>query len=301
MQERRNYNSWWTAIPALPAARDTMAYHRLMRVFSDHTVHTNQSAYNAASERHMIVGFFENFAVDLEHRWIAALADRLGMLHGEIKEARWSYEFEEGVARSKRDGLGIADLVISWRDGAGLAAIVIEAKRPGGVSNQGVASKDDPRRGAYLTYRAMRACSRRMQMLLVSERDAPRLPADLQCDPRVISWEDIARLQIACLCRYAGSVAVEMIATLQDHHRLLGIRVQAEKPQDPLPRQPSEEAKRWLADYRNFISNRADLKPVPSTSWLANEPDQTAMRAAKRQSTRDREAAIWLCPQATEL
>jgi hypothetical protein len=289
---------WWTAIPALPSRRDTLAYRRLMRVFGDHTIGPAQSAYSATSERHLVASFFENFALDKEYRWIQRLALRLNMLCGTIHNAAWSYEYEDQLAISKRNGgPGIADVVVSWRDDAGDAVVVIEAKKPGGVRSVGLNDKDDPRRGAYLRYAKMQSISRRQQMLLVGHRDLARLPRELSKEPHVITWEELAAIQHECLIPYASERAAVFGACLQDHHSRLGLTVAPRMCANTIAainkNDPSVDITQWLASYLSYVNFTDQGESNPPFEWLRAEQGQDMIRAACKQTTAERERALW--------
>jgi hypothetical protein len=268
----------------------------MMRVFMDHTVGPAQGPYNPSAERHLVVSFFENFAIDTQHRWVRSLGERLGMVRGEISNACWSYEYEEKLATSRRNGgPGIADVVVSWRDEAGEAVIVFEAKRPGGVGKTGLAPEDDPRNGAYLQYARIRPIDRRQQMLLLAARDIHDLPNELRGDARVLAWEELAQMQLECTAEYAGSRCPELMDALLEHYATLGIQANIGDVPTPRESEASATAFTWLEHYRSFVENRRRVIPLPPIEWMAEEPDSVAFRSQRKQSTQQREEPLWRC------
>src|SRR5438105_7314954 len=103
--DRDHYPYWWQALIALPASNSEteVAYERLARIFRDQTRSTSpdpqtgrrgQEFTNPASETHLTVVLWENFAVFRPGVWIPHLwaAAQLKTPIGSVRDCRWSYQ-----------------------------------------------------------------------------------------------------------------------------------------------------------------------------------------------------------------
>jgi hypothetical protein len=202
--DQRFHRRWWTALPGLPASKNSRPYRRLQRQFADHTMNTCKRVnghflrgprgfYVEGREDHLVPAFFENFALFPNFYWLECVLSRLSVAWtGTITNAAWSYSYEEVLPGERRPR--IADVVIMWRDASGDGILVIEAKKPG-CGRNGVGKKDDPSNTYYLKYRAMRLITRQHQALLMDERDLRWLPLEMKDSRSVISWQELIAIQ----------------------------------------------------------------------------------------------------------
>lgn len=261
---------WWQRLAALPEAKNTIAYRRVMRLFADQTLKPGWGPYNWHSGSHLIVNIFENFTLDPRHLWIRWLADQLDMRVGEIRAASWSYEYQEKDIKDAH-----ADVIIGWRDDAGEAAIAIEAKRPGELAKFGLKPKDDPLLGHYLRYAAMADIPRRKQILLATKGELAMLQPHLRASSQILSWEELAAVQRTILTSYACASAERLHRDLRNHHAHLGI---AREPVEGIeitqqPASPEHDARvaRWSVGFDVYQHYRKDKEFLAPMNWLHDE------------------------------
>lgn len=295
------HDHWWTCFPAIPQDRADSSYARVMRVCADHTLNSpsgtsNRSVYKHGGEDHLVLAFFENFAIDTEGTWIAWLGDRLKMRAGKVTAFNWSYSFEERVRGEARPR--IADIIVCWKDDHGTAVIVIEAKRKGGIPVAGVNAKDDPRIGYYLDFSLVQRIPRKQQVLLIDEADVRRCDPELQSDPRLVTWQQLAAVQREIFeqaCPDGLRSAVRHRLTF--HHGELGLGPHIASEIAPVPDEIGAGVPKRLADWIQcsdaYIAVRRGQSPPVPFEWLTAELSREALLGSKRQLTRDREKPLW--------
>lgn len=204
---------WWMALMALPRTPDGDAYHRLHKIWADKTRFRDRDAsrrhefVSKGLETHLTATLWENFALFSPHSWLTALSGTAGthVDHAKTEHCNWCYGL-----RDKPTGR-IADVVIGF-DGVevGTGCYVIEAKRPG----EPLTSKDlDP--DYYLGLQAIARHASELRLIyLVGGREKQRVTKLLSSEPEkysrcsVISWEDLATLQIRLAQQLDASPAV---------------------------------------------------------------------------------------------
>jgi len=280
---------WWQRLAALPNAKNTLACRRVMRVFADQTMPESWGPYSWDSGSHLVVNVFENFSLDPLHLWVRWLANRLDLRAGEIRDARWSYEYQE------KDHDVHADVIIGWRDDAGEAAIAVEAKRPGELGKAPLNPKDDPLTGHYLDYAAMQGIPRRKQILLVSRSDLATLPSYLRASPQLLFWEELAAVQRAILTSYDCATAEDLHRGLRQHHAHLGIALEAAAALELSGSAASPEhdgrVALWLAGFDSYRHFRKDREFPAPMDWLHEELPMRELHKQKKLG-----AAEWFEP-----
>lgn len=299
------HDTWWKCFPSLPRDATGLQYQRIMRLYADHTLNglngcTNRSVYKDGGEDHLVLSFFENFVVDLKHMWVSRIAERLGLLAGSVSVAKWSYAYEERVFGETRPR--IADLVLHWKDDRGDAAVVIEAKRPKGIKPGILNDKDNPNSRYYLLYSRMLSIPRKEQMLLVDEMDVRKLPAELQQDPRVITWQQIAEIQREVFANITPpELRPAVMACLAAHHDLLGLpstTPSSVNVSECVEVRPDDNSAigHWLRCCESYLAARAQSsQQAPPYDWLLKEPSREKLLSSRRQSTQVRELPLWKC------
>ena len=239
--DQRFHRRWWTALPAIPARRDCLAYRRLWRQFADHTMNTfavtngifaprSRGFYVEGREDHLVPAFFENFALFPDFYWLESLLKQLGIhFEGSIRRARWSYSYSELLPG--KEGRPHADIVVMWHDNSGKAALVIEAKKPR-CGRKGFGTKDNPSNGYYLRYQEMRSIDRRHQGLIVDKCDLRILPDDMQNMKAVVTWQELITVQRNSVKHMEISQEISdlVLSRLDAHYADLGLELASDAP-----------------------------------------------------------------------
>jgi hypothetical protein len=172
------------------------------------------------------------------------------------------------------------------------------------MPRSGLNEKDDPRSGYYMKYSAMREMPRKQQMLLISTRDKEKLSGELRSDARVLTWEELARMQVEIFSELSpASVRPIVLERLSAHHHSLGLGQagvrcnSSEWDMDWNASEHPDSLRDWLKGCQSFFSARElDGIPAPPFEWLNEEPRREVLLGSKRQTTRHREMPLWKVP-----
>lgn len=131
---------WWEMLPAIPRRKDSHAYHRLRRVWFDHTV-ANHPFLTQHCEDHLSATLFENFVLFDPQEWLAAFCAYAGICPppDRLTTCEWGYQAQDEKTTK------MADVGIHARGAVGDCAILVEAKGKGGSLK-----KHDVCPGSYL-------------------------------------------------------------------------------------------------------------------------------------------------------
>ncbi len=194
---------WWQVLPAIPLAKDTLAYRRLARVWRDRTrFHGKRETDNGrryqefvkpTHETHLTATLWENFVLFEPSVWLSRLMERAGLAwhFGRIEEMHWSYEWEFKVPQTR-----IADVVIHCKvaDGSDVI-VVVESKNLG----KGLASKDQ-NLSTYLDSPLLLSMTdKRILLYLVDESVKPTITTEIRedgCLSGIVTWQQLGGLQI---------------------------------------------------------------------------------------------------------
>lgn len=321
---RRAHKVWWTCLPVLPRDRSHWPYSMLRRQWFDHTMNTfrqdgsggwrpnSRGFYTEAAEDHMTVVLFHIWAALPDGAWVPALLKAFGVqATGQVCTVRWAFSVEDGYAGPQIGrNFRIADIVLCWRDCAGDGVLVIETKKPGGALKSG----DHPERTLYLRMNAIERVPRRHYGLLVDARDLSRARSTMGTPTPIITWAQLAALQIEAIGR--AKLAAEIEARVRSFIAVMYGRNGVPLPgEQPLPADPAAGA---LERYReiealNEPENVRDLliaaeiaqaveagvMPQPPFPWLAAEPKAIDIYLAGRdkrpgsQTTQERRIQWW--------
>lgn len=316
---RRVHRLWWTCLPAIPSSPLSPGYHRLRRVWFDHTMNTFKQLsdstwrpnargfYTEGTEDHVTPILFETFSVLPETLWVPALLSRMGIsVDGSIKRANWCYSFEQAYEGRK---FCIADIVLAWEDNAGQAVLVIEAKMPG----VGLTSKDLPTTAPYLKMSSICSIKRRHYRLLIDERDRLNTESLMPAGAPNLTWQDLASVQIAAAQLMAVSTEIRdrftsTIEWLFIHHKVMSPSAYSPNPSyqgtiDEYARIRSEGLDRKLTEF--FVgaaccgSALRGVMPEPPYDYLGAEPvaldvyRSGKQRTPGSQTTLDRRVEHW--------
>jgi hypothetical protein len=302
---------WWTALPAIPSSRLSLAYRRLKRQFADHTMNTwtacgdairpgGRGFYVEGREDHLVPAFFEDFSLFPDFGWFEDLL-RLADVptRGAITRLAWSYSYESRVLSETRPR--IADVVFMWEDRGGKGVLVVEAKKA--MGNPTISEKDLPQSGYYLQYQAFHPVDRRHQVLLVGAEFAKRALAGIG---GVLTWQQLADLKLSAamnLTNPSREIGDLIQTRLRSHHHNLHLTLEAVEIESGLfsenwqhdltERGIEREIRDWLVGSETYFAARCGILPKPPFEWLAAEGDAAWWRSARLQKTSERELPLW--------
>ena len=208
-QDQQHIDSWWAALPMLPADRSSEAYLRLRRLWHDSTRFVGRKPVDPAAARrhefadphhetHLTATLWENFALFHPSVWLPQLADEARFsLTGPVTACKWSYEWEKSYPPGQQPPKKMCDIIIHFRDAeAQSGVLVVEAK------NLGVKDLGDKDRlpSYYLDIPELEAASPRRHLIYCFDEKYKNHLAEqiTPTDTRwgIVTWQWIAALQI---------------------------------------------------------------------------------------------------------